>query len=221
MCHASCTEFVRSAITSEDVEGRTVLEVGSHSVNGTTRGYLEALKPGSYIGVDIEEGTGVDEVVDVCDLAERFGPDAFDLVVSTEMLEHVRDWRGAVQNMKTVLRPGGKLVATTRSHGFPYHGHPHDYWRYEVDDFARIFEDMDIVTLVPDPSPAYPGVFLSARKVAGASTSLDDVELWSIVGRRREREIDDRDLTRVLRRKAVRKAAVGVVPMSIRRKVRG
>jgi SAM-dependent methyltransferase len=58
--------------------------------------------------VDLQDG-GAETVVD------RFGHDAFDIVVSTQVLEHLRDWRGALAQMLEVLKPGGGLYITCDS----------------------------------------------------------------------------------------------------------
>jgi SAM-dependent methyltransferase len=155
-------EFLCSVLPRAEVEGRTVLEVGSLDVNGSARSVIESLGPGSYTGVDIQTGRGVDRVVSVSFLVDVFGSEAFDIVVSTEMLEHVQDWRWAVTQLKRVTVPGGRLVLTTRSPGFHHHGYPHDFWRFTEDDIRRIFSDMDDVSVRSDPSS--PGVFVSARR---------------------------------------------------------
>jgi hypothetical protein len=82
------------------------------------------------------------------------------------MLEHAEDWRAAMAGMIRVLAPGGLLVLTTRSEGFPYHGYPADHWRFSVDAMQDILSTagLDILTCVGDPDPASPGVFATARK---------------------------------------------------------
>lgn len=142
MCHKSCLDFGKRSIKGEAVAGKKILEVGSRNVNGTLRSFYEKHNPASYLGVDMVAGEGVDEVCDVQDLVTRFGPESFDYVVSTEMLEHVVDWKVAIHNLKGVLKPGGWLLLTTRSRPFYYHGYPHDYWRFDVEDMKRIFADM-------------------------------------------------------------------------------
>jgi SAM-dependent methyltransferase len=160
--HESVMQFLREKIGAGEIADLTVLEVGAQNVNGSPREVLVPYRPKKYIGVDFGHGLGVDLVMDVKDLTAYFGPESFDVVVSTEMLEHAQDWRTAVDQMKDVLRPDGLLVLTTRSPGFPYHGFPHDYWRFTLEDFREIFADMEIACLERDTE--MPGVFLKARK---------------------------------------------------------
>jgi SAM-dependent methyltransferase len=169
-----------------------VLEVGSRDVNGSVRPLVERADPARYVGVDIEEGPGVDEICDASDLVNHFGSEQFDVVLSTELLEHVQDWRQAVRQMKEVLRPGGTLLVTTRSRGFGVHAYPHDYWRYEPDDMRRIFSDLKIESLERDPTR--PGVFLKAQKPSGFEPAvLDDVELYSIIRQRRALDVTEEE----------------------------
>jgi SAM-dependent methyltransferase len=180
MCHPSVLEWARSVLTPADAAGRQVLEVGSLDVNGSVRPIIEAFGPRSYVGTDVRIGPGVNHVIDVTTLARFYGADRFELVVSTEMLEHAADWRGALANMAVVLAPGGVLVLTTRSPGFPYH-YPPDHWRYtpELIGYAMAMLGLRIDTLIPDPQ--HPGVFVRATKPA-------DGRLWSVKTLRRALE---------------------------------
>jgi SAM-dependent methyltransferase len=174
--HPSVMEFLRKEIKYSEIAGFDILEVGAQDVNGSPREVIQPLNPGKYVGIDFTQGKGVDLVMDVAKLSQYFGPAAFDVVISTEMLEHAKDWRTAVDQMKTVLRVGGMLVVTTRSKGFPYHGYPHDYWRYRIEHFEKIFSDMAAVTLQSDPQ--FPGVFLKAWKTdITGSMDLASIEL--------------------------------------------
>lgn len=159
--NAAVEAFVRSSLPADRVWGRDVLEAGSMDVNGSVRPILMAHRPKSYVGTDLRAGPGVDVVCPVGELVEFFGRGSFDVVVSTEMLEHVEDWRGAVRNMKRVLRRGGFLALTTRSPGFKYHPYPKDCWRFTQDDLRLIFSDMTIEAVQGDPLA--PGVFMLAR----------------------------------------------------------
>lgn len=190
--HDSVTQFVSNEISTADVADLRVLEVGSRDINGSVRPLIEQYDPEEYIGVDIVDGERVDKVVGATQLVDEFGSDSFDLVVSTEVLEHVRDWRDAISNMKRICKPEGTLVLTTRSVGKWYHGHPNDYWRYSLDDFREIFIDMDIRTLDDDPSE--PGVFARIRKPTEFDErELESIKLHSIITGERKRQFGEGD----------------------------
>lgn len=208
MCNAACAEFARDNLAVHDVAGKNVLDVGAYDVNGSLRTLVASLNPNSYLGIDISPGPGVDEVCDVADLLARYGPETFDVVIATEVVEHIRNWRTAIENIKGVLRPGGAILITTRSKGFGYHGYPHDYWRYQPEDMRLIFSDFEGLTVSPDLSE--PGVFLRATKpLDWVQRSLDDIQLYSIVARRRVPAVGD--FTVVLGR------LVFGVPLNLRR----
>ncbi len=191
MCHPACIEFVERAVQEGEVRGAEILEVGAQDVNGTVRPFLTSLEPKSYRGVDLAPGPGVDEVCDATALVARFGERSFDLVVSTEMLEHVLDWRAVVSNLKRVLKPNAVLLITTRSEGFPYHGYPYDFWRYSLDDMRVIFSDLEIEMLEADPLE--PGVFIKARRRPDFSeASLGEYALHSMISESRVRDISAR-----------------------------
>ena len=60
MCTLSCKTFARESLRRDDVQGKSVIEVGSQNVGGSVRGIVEALQPATYLGVDIVKAIGVD-----------------------------------------------------------------------------------------------------------------------------------------------------------------
>ncbi|RAG85897.1 methyltransferase type 11 [Streptacidiphilus pinicola] len=162
MCTAAGAVFLARHLGARDVTGRRVIEVGSRDARGAVRSIVTPLRPAEYVGVDMASGPGVDLLCPAEELIERFGESSFDVVISTEVLEHVQDWRAVVHNLKGVLRDRGLLIITTRSRGFEFHPYPLDFWRFEVADMAAIFGDLGIEVLRPDEE--FPGVFLRARR---------------------------------------------------------
>lgn len=167
--HPSAYIFASRALIPEDVKGRRLVEAGAHDYNGSVRGVYEAMGPASYTGTDMEPGPGVDLVCPAEKLPGALGYDSADILITTEMLEHAEAWRAAVTGMVQVLAPGGLLLLTTRSPGFPYHPHPEDHWRFTVDHMDGIAEacGLEVIRLEPDPDWHCPGVFLLARKPDG------------------------------------------------------
>lgn len=186
MCNPNCLRFVEESLSPDDVTGRRVLEVGAYDVNGSPRPILEAMKPRSYLGIDLAEGPGVDEVCNVEALVEKFGAGAFDVIISTETIEHVADWQAAISNLKRAVAPHGVILLTTRSKGFPLHDYPADYWRFELEDMRVIFSDCDIEQLECDV-PQDPGVFVKVRKPAQfRELDLAGYALYSMASEDRE-----------------------------------
>lgn len=118
----------------------TILEVGALDENGSLSQVLSI-----SLRTDMRDGKGVDEVIDACDLLDRFGPEAWDNVVSAEMLEHAERWDDALRNMWGVLKPGGKLLLTMARESKGYHGYPADYWRFPMADFLRLFGNNEVL----------------------------------------------------------------------------
>lgn len=142
-----------------------ILECGSRNVNGSIREFFDQTE---YMGIDIEEGEGVDEVENIHDViaAAVSYYNYQDLVICLETIEHDPDPIGAVRTMVEILKPGGILVLSAPTTGFPEHKHPKDYWRFMKDAWHDIFfVDMDILALDEVRCPAgYPGLIGCARK---------------------------------------------------------
>lgn len=187
MCHMSIIEWFIEEVSknSEQFKNKRILEVGSRDVNGSVRPLIEKFCfPQEYMGIDIESGKYVDIILPAEQLVSYFGESSFDIVISTELLEHVKNWRIVINNIKDVLKPKGLIFISTRSYGFPYHGYPHDYWRYEIEDIKRIFSDFTILSLQTDFLAN--GLFLKAYKPENIlKNNLDEIALYSIaIGKR-------------------------------------
>jgi SAM-dependent methyltransferase len=112
----------------EQFNNKSVIKVGSKDFNGSVRPVVTNFaKPSSYIGVDVSYGKNVDMIVPAEKLVKKFGENVFDVVISTEMIEHVYDWKTVIDNLKKILKPNGTIFITTRSFGFQYHGYPFDF----------------------------------------------------------------------------------------------
>jgi len=176
MCHKSVLDFVKENISKDEMAGKIVLEVGSKNINGSSRDVLDYV-PRKYIGIDILDGKGVDRVLDAKDILDHFPENYFDLIICTETLEHVDNWKLVVTNLKKACKKGGSILMTTRSKGFPKHEYPHDYWRFELEDFKKIFSDFRIHKLESDHPP---GVLLKAVKPGNFKINSLDLEVFSI-----------------------------------------
>ncbi|MFH1417146.1 MAG: class I SAM-dependent methyltransferase [Planctomycetota bacterium] len=103
-----------------DLRGRTLLDAGCgtgwFSRRACDRGAdVTALDIGPKLLSQVRRKCKAKTVQgDVLDL--QFANDAFDVVVSSECIEHTRDPRQAVRELIRVCRPGGLLVVTCPNH---------------------------------------------------------------------------------------------------------
>jgi SAM-dependent methyltransferase len=112
-------------------------ELGKVLVNGCGVGmYLEhlAVRGGLSHGLDIEfdhvQSAHRRKLSVLCGQGEflPFPDQTFDLILSHEVLEHVKDDRGAIVEMVRTLRPGGRMVLFTPNRGYPFETHG-IYWQ--------------------------------------------------------------------------------------------
>jgi SAM-dependent methyltransferase len=106
-----------------------ILDVGARDVNGSLRSRAPA--GAEYVGVDIEAGAGVDQVLEDPYLLP-FAPGSFDAVVSTSCFEHSPFFWLAFAEQLRVLREGGFAYISAPANGW-YHGYPFDHWRFYPD----------------------------------------------------------------------------------------
>ena len=93
-----------------------VLDIGSLDLNGNNRYLFENYK---YIGVDVGYGENVDVV---CRGHEFIDNQKFDIVISTECLEHDEFWEKTLQNMVRLTKPNGLMLLSCATTGRPEHG---------------------------------------------------------------------------------------------------
>lgn len=117
-----------------------VLNVGS---GGFVAGSVNKIKSNCVLNIDLDPDRHPDMVVDVCDM-KQFSDGEFDVVVMSEVLEHVKTPHLAIQEIYRVLREGGKLILTA-PFLFEMHDRPHDYYRftkhgleYLLGDFSQV-----------------------------------------------------------------------------------
>jgi SAM-dependent methyltransferase len=90
---------------------------------------------------------------------------SFDVVLCLQVLEHVPDPAAAVRELRRVVRPGGRVLATT--HGvYPFHPNPEDLWRWTHTGLSRLFEengDWSSIAVTPGAGTALTTAMLVAH----------------------------------------------------------
>lgn len=122
-----------------------ILDVGSADINGSLRPIFE--RDGwEYCGVDLAAGKNVDRVLSSPYEWPELDSDAYDVVVSSQTLEHVpKPWRWLPELVR-VVKPGG-LVYVCTPHTIHYHPYPVDCWRAWPDGLRALMEDAGLEVL--------------------------------------------------------------------------
>lgn len=113
----------RGKYTRDDGDGLLVLDLGGRDVNGTVHDLLPRAR---WKVLDIVDDEGVDFVADA--RSWRSDVALYDLIVSTEMLEHVQGWAFTVATMWYHLAPNGYVIITCASDGRRPHGASGAMW---------------------------------------------------------------------------------------------
>lgn len=101
---------------------------------------------------DIDPSSGADVIGDLCATNELLASGSFDVVVCTEVLEHVLRPFDAIDEIYRLLRPGGTLVASS-PFNFRIHGPLPDCWRFTEYGWRALLRDFDTVEIIAKESP--------------------------------------------------------------------
>ena len=98
--------------------------------------YRSLFPNADYRRADLDETSGVDYAVGV-DSAIAAPDGTFDLILSTQVLEHVAEPGRYLRECHRLLRPGGRLILTT--HGlYAEHDCPDDFFRWTSHGLERV-----------------------------------------------------------------------------------
>ena len=106
-----------------------ILEIGSQDVNGSLRQVCP--KEFEYIGVDFEQGKGVDIVLED-PYTLPFENESFDVVLSSSCFEHSEMFWLVFLEILRVMKPKGLFYLNAPSTG-SFHRYPVDCWRFYPD----------------------------------------------------------------------------------------
>ncbi len=118
------------------------LEVGSKDYGSTQD--LRALfaSRDRYLGVDREDGPGVDLRLDLTDdfetIDEQLDGLRFGTIFCQSVLEHCRAPLAMAENLTRLLRPGGSVCISVPL-AWKIHAYPADYWRFTPEGVRVLF----------------------------------------------------------------------------------
>ena len=101
---------------------------------------------GRYDVINLHLTEGANKVGDLMSSHSPEVDGKYDLIICTQVLEHVENPFVAVGTLQRWLKIGGHAIVTVPS-AFPYHPDPKDYWRFTQDSILLLFQEWDIVDL--------------------------------------------------------------------------
>ena len=124
----------------KDIDG-PVLEIGSKNY-GSTSSLRDYYTTNEYIGVDLEDGDGVDMVLDLESGIGELHEEHFQLGVCCSVLEHVaRPWIMS-ENITRLIAKGGYLFMSV-PWVWRFHAYPDDFYRFSYRGIEALFPEFE------------------------------------------------------------------------------
>lgn len=151
-------DFIRQALAAGQ-SGAILLDLGCG-----TRPFQNLYESRSSfsVGTDVPFSQHDTRAVDVYSIAHAlpFDDAVFDIVLCTEMLEHVPDPGAVMSEIRRVLKPGGRLVMTT-PFLVPLHEEPYDFFRYTSHGLRQLCTRASLKIDLITPFAGLTGVVIS------------------------------------------------------------
>jgi SAM-dependent methyltransferase len=109
-------------------------------------GAIKYFKKAKIVTLDIDPTSGCDLTLDICETNKIIPANIFDMIVCTEVLEHVVNPFRAVDEMERILSTGGLIFVST-PFNFRIHKPLPDCWRFTEHGLKQLFRNWEIIEL--------------------------------------------------------------------------
>jgi hypothetical protein len=124
-----------------DIFHGPILEVGSKDYGNTQKLRL-LFDDIEFLGIDMENGKGVDLVLDLTEdfksINKKLGNRRFKTIVCFSVLEHCMNPFKMCKNIEELLEEDG-MVFISAPFSWRIHGYPNDYWRFTPEGIKILF----------------------------------------------------------------------------------
>lgn len=121
------------------------LEIGSKNYGSTQDLRSLFAGRGTYVGIDMAAGEGVDLVLDMTrdfdEIDTALGGERFGTIFCLSVLEHCDQPFRMAENLSRLLRPEGQLCVSV-PFAWQFHGYPSDYWRFTHEGVKKLFPEL-------------------------------------------------------------------------------
>ena len=143
MIRKNVSEFLERCGKQYDGKDRLVLDIAPQDHEGAKAYFSQA----RVETLDIASESGATYVADLCRNNSDIIPnERFDMIVCTEVLEHTLRPFDAVEEIRRLLKKGGKAFVTV-PFNFRIHGPLPDCWRFSEHGIRSLFSRFDILSL--------------------------------------------------------------------------
>lgn len=142
--HENCIQLFNQYAITHFSKDKSVLEIGPEFVPSTYCSLVgKAAKSWDY--VDLKDRPGITYRA-TGEYSFPIDDNKYDIVISANVLEHVRKIWTWTRELTRVCRPGG-LVITVNPASWPFHESPYDCWRVYPDGMRALYEDSGLEVL--------------------------------------------------------------------------
>ena len=128
---------------SPDYKDLDILEIGSGDKNKNQSAEQIFPHANVFVQTDINNSYGHKhlDITSAIQIEEKY-----DLVLCTNVLEHIFDIKPAIKNLNYLLNEKGHLVVSV-PFIYPLHDEPEDFWRFTEHALKKLFSDFKILTI--------------------------------------------------------------------------
>ncbi len=131
----SVDTFIRESAEKFDSAGKMMLDIAPQDWLGAAQFFSQS----TIETLDIDPKATATYIADLTeDNSAKIQPGRFDIVLCTEVLEHVLQPFDAVKEIHRILKPGGVALITT-PYNFRIHGPLPDCWRFTEHGLRALF----------------------------------------------------------------------------------
>ncbi len=121
-----------------------ILEVGSKDY-GNTQDLRSLFENADYVGIDMEDGDGVDVVLDLTEdfefVERKLEGRRFRTIICFSVLEHCSNPFKMCNNIERLLKDNGAVFISV-PFSWRIHGYPNDYWRFTPEGIKVLFPNL-------------------------------------------------------------------------------
>lgn len=133
------TKFITNIYNKYQFKDKNILEIGTGHMGINQKLFGPA---NNFIATDTYQTPFSDEILDITSIEkciERFGEGNLDVIIMSEVLEHVYNYPDAFESCYRLLHDGGYILITVPWE-YPEHGDS-DYWRYSKLTLDRLMNE--------------------------------------------------------------------------------